>query len=396
MAASPRVFTISELNAQVHELLEASFPELWVEGEISNCKAYPSGHTYLSLKDDKAQVRAVLFKGSAFGVKFKFQDGLKILARGRVTSYEARGELQFIISAAEPREKGALQLALEQLKAKLQAEGLFDEDRKKPLPLFPKSVGVVTSGQGAAVRDVIHVLSRRWPGINIRVWPVKVQGPGAADEIAGAIQGFNELAPDTDVLLVGRGGGSIEDLWAFNEEPVARAIAASEIPVISCVGHETDTTIADFVADLRAPTPSAAAEMAVQEKAAVLDRIAELNDAATQILRDALENLGRRLAYAAAHPLLSDPRRLWEQRVQRVDDLSMRLPEALRRLLETRGLRRGAAAGRLDAISPLNVLARGYAIATSKGKVLTNARQVKKGDPVTVRLSQGELNCEVS
>jgi exodeoxyribonuclease VII large subunit len=391
-----RVFSISELNAQVHRLLESSFPELWVEGEISNCKAYPSGHTYLSLKDDKAQVRAVLFKGSSFGIKFKFQDGLKILARGRVTSYEARGELQFIISSAEPREKGALQLALEQLKAKLAGEGLFAEDRKKPLPPFPKIVGIVTSGQGAAVRDMIHVLSRRWPGLEIRVWPVKVQGPGAAAEIADAIRGFNELADDTDILLVGRGGGSIEDLWAFNEEPVARAIAASAIPVISCVGHETDTTLADFVADLRAPTPSAAAELAVQEKAAVLDRIAELVDAMAQDLRDAVESLGRRLQYAAAHPFLQDPRRMWEQRVQRVDDLAMRLPEALRRRLENLGLRLGAAAGRLEAISPLNVLARGYAIATSKGKVLTSAKQVKKGDPVRVRLSEGEINCEVS
>jgi exodeoxyribonuclease VII large subunit len=391
-----RVFTISELNAQVHGLLEASFPELWVEGEISNCKAYPSGHTYLSLKDDKAQIKAVLFKGSSFGVKFKFTDGLKILARGRVTSYETRGELQFIISAAESREKGALQLALEQLKAKLQAEGLFDEARKKPLPPFPRIIGVVTSGQGAAVRDVIHVLSRRWPGIEIRVWPVKVQGPGAAAEISDAIRGFNELASDTDILLVGRGGGSIEDLWAFNEEPVARAIAESGIPVISCVGHETDTTIADFVADLRAPTPSAAAEMAVPEKAAIMDRIAELVDAMAQDLRDSVDSLGRRLQYAAAHPFLQDPRRLWEQRVQRVDDLSMRLPEALKRRLENLGLRLGAAAGRLDAISPLNVLARGYAIATSKGRILTSARQVKKGDPVTVRLSEGAINCEVS
>jgi len=391
-----RVLTISELNGQVHELLESSFPELWVEGEISNCKAYPSGHTYLSLKDDKAQVRAVLFKGSTFGVKFKFTDGLKILARGRVTSYEARGELQFIISAAEPREKGSLQLALEQLKAKLAGEGLFAEDRKKPLPPFPKVIGLVTSGQGAAVRDMIHVLSRRWPGLLIRVWPVKVQGPGAAAEIADAIRGFNELAPDTEVLLVGRGGGSIEDLWAFNEEPVARAIAASEIPVVSCVGHETDTTIADFVADLRAPTPSAAAEIAVPEKAAVQDRIAELVDAMGQDLRDTLEALGRRLAYAAAHPLLSDPRRLWEQRAQRVDELAMRLPEALRRRLETSGLRLGAAAGRLDAISPLAVLSRGYAIATSKGKVLTSAKQVRKGDAVSVRLSEGRIDCEVS
>ena len=378
MEPTRRVLTISELNASVHDLLESSFAELWVEGEISNCKPYPSGHTYLSLKDDKAQVRAVLFKGSSFGVKFKFQDGLKILARGRVTSYEARGELQFIISGAEPREKGALQLALEQLKAKLQAEGLFDQDRKKPLPPYPKCVGVVTSGQGAAVRDIINVLSRRWPGLDIRIWPVKVQGPGAAEEIAAAIRGFNELAPDTEVLLVGRGGGSIEDLWAFNEEPVARAIAESGIPVISCVGHETDTTIADFVADLRAPTPSAAAEMAVPEKAAVQDRIADLMDAMSQDLRDTLENLGRRLGYASSHPLLNNPRRLWEQRVQRVDDLAMRLRESLSRRLETSGLRLSAAAGRLDAISPLNVLARGYAIATSKGKVLSGTASLRR------------------
>ena len=390
-----RVLTVSELNAQVHQLLEASFPELWIEGEVSNCKAYPSGHTYLSLKDDKAQIRAVLFKGASFGVKFKFADGQKVLVRGRVTSYEPRGELQLVISAAEPRDKGALQLALEQLKAKLMAEGLFDEARKKRLPRFPRAVGLVTSGQGAAVRDMIHVLSRRWPGLEIRVWPVKVQGPGAAEEIAAAVRGFNARAPDTDVLLVGRGGGSIEDLWAFNEEPVARAIAASEIPVISCVGHETDWTIADFVADLRAPTPSAAAELAVSEKSAVLDLIAQHSDSMLMDLRDRLEALSRRLAYAAAHPLLADPRRLWEQRVQRVDELAARLPEAARRLVENAGLRLAAVAGKLDAISPLKVLGRGYAIADSAGKILTRAAQVKKGDPVRVRLSEGEIHCEV-
>jgi exodeoxyribonuclease VII large subunit len=390
-----RVYTVSELNAQVHELLEASFPELWVEGEISNCKAYPSGHTYLSLKDEKAQVRAVLFKGAAFGVKFRFQDGLKILARARVTSYEPRGELQLIISAAEPREVGALQLALEQLKAKLKAEGLFEAERKKPLPPYPKTVGVVTSGQGAAVRDILTVLSRRWPGLDIRVWPVRVQGAGSADEIAEAVRGFNALAPDTEVLLVGRGGGSIEDLWAFNEEPVARAIAESSIPVVSCVGHETDWTVADLVADLRAPTPSAAAELVVPEKAALLDRVEELRDGLGQAMADRLEGLAERLARAASHPLLQDPRRLWEQKVQRVDELSARLPEALRRLVENAGLRLAATAGRLDAISPLKVLARGYAIAESRGTVLTRASQVRAGDPVRVRLSEGEISCEV-
>ncbi|MBI4370775.1 MAG: exodeoxyribonuclease VII large subunit [Elusimicrobia bacterium] len=391
-----RVLTVSQLNAQVHELLEASFPELWVEGEVSNCKAYPSGHTYLTLKDEKSQVRAVLFKGASYGLKFKLQDGLKVLARGRVTSYEPRGELQLVLSAVEPREKGALQLALEQLKAKLAAEGLFAEERKKPLPPYPRMVGVVTSGQGAAVRDVLNILSRRWPGLEIRVWPVKVQGEGAAAEIAAAVRGFNTLAPDTDVLLVGRGGGSIEDLWAFNEEPVARAIAESRIPIISCVGHETDWTIADFVADVRAPTPSAAAELAVPEKAALLDRVVELDDAMAQTLRDRLEDLSRRLAYAAGHPLLQDPRRLWERRAQRVDEFSGRLAPALRRALERAELHLKAAAGRLDAISPLKVLGRGYAIAQSRGVLLRRPSQVKAGDPVDVRLAEGEIHCEVT
>jgi exodeoxyribonuclease VII large subunit len=393
--AERRVLTVSELNAQVHQLLDASFPELWVEGEVSNCRAYPSGHTYLSLKDEKAQVRAVLFKGASFGLKFKLTDGLKVLARVRVTSYEPRGELQLIINGAEPREKGALQLALEQLKAKLQAEGLFDEERKRPLPPYPKRVGVVTSGAGAAVRDIIHVLSRRWPGLEIRVWPVRVQGAGAAAEIAAAVEGFNALAPDTEVLLVGRGGGSIEDLWAFNEEPVARALAGSAIPTISCVGHETDWTVADLVADLRAPTPSAAAELAVPERAAVEDRLAERVDAMAQTLRDRLEDLERRLSYAARHPLLQDPRRLWEQRAQRVDELAARLPEAARRVLERLSLRFGATAGKLDAISPLKVLGRGYAIATLRGRVLTRAGQAKAGDRIGVRLSEGGLDCEV-
>lgn len=390
-----RVFTVSEVNSQVHDLLESSFPEVWVEGEVSNCKTYPSGHTYLSLKDEKSQVRAVLFKGASFGVKFKLQDGLKVLARCRITSYEARGELQLILSAVEPREKGALQLALEQLKAKLRAEGLFEESRKKPLPPYPKAVGVVTSGSGAAVRDIINVLTRRWPGLEIRVWPVRVQGPDASAEIAAAVRGFNELSPDTDVLLVGRGGGSIEDLWAFNEEPVARAIAASSIPVVSCVGHETDWTVADLAADLRAPTPSAAAELVVAEKAAVLDHLAELSDGMLQTLRDRLEELGGRLTRAAGHPLLQDPRRLWQQKVQRVDELTARLPEAARRVVERLSLQLDACAGKLDAISPLKVLGRGYAIASLQGKVLTKASQVSKSDRIHVRLHEGEIDCEV-
>ncbi len=233
--ADARIYTVSEVNELVHDVLENSLPGIWMEGEISNCRLYPSGHTYLTLKDEEAQIRAVLFKGAALGLKFKPEDGLKVLVRGRVSSYAKRGDLQFVIAAMEPREKGALQLAFEQLKARLAAEGLFDESRKKPLPEFPMSVGVVTSGQGAAVHDMISVLGRRWPLARLLVYPVKVQGDGAAEEIAQAVRDFNALLPETDVLLVGRGGGSMEDLWAFNEEITARAIAEfSKSATASC------------------------------------------------------------------------------------------------------------------------------------------------------------------
>ncbi|MBI3554327.1 MAG: exodeoxyribonuclease VII large subunit [Elusimicrobia bacterium] len=397
-AAPAKIYTVSELNAQIHDLLEASFSELWVEGELSNCKAYPSGHTYMTLKDAGAQIKAVLFKGAAFRVKFQPQDGLKVLVRGRVTSYAPRGDLQLILSAMEPREKGALQLAFEQLKAKLEAEGLFAEERKKPLPAYPKSVGLVTSLQGAAVRDMLSVLDRRWPGLEILIYPVKVQGEGAAAEIAQAIVDFNELLPQTSVLLVGRGGGSMEDLWAFNEESVARAIAGSHIPVVSCVGHETDFTIADFVADQRAPTPSAAAELAVPEKEAVLDNVLGLSDDLGSAMKELLARLSERLSRAAGHPFLQSPHRMYEERIRRVDELYARLPEAMRQVLSHAEKDLKLQAEKLDAISPLKVLSRGYAIAEKLpgGEILRKSSSVKPGDKVRVRLHEGQIQCEVS
>jgi len=392
-----RVYTVSQVNAQIHELLEASFPELWVEGEISNCRAYPSGHTYLTLKDADAQIQAVLFKGAAFGIKFKPEDGLKVLVRARVSSYVKRGDVQLIISALEPREKGALQLAFEQLKAKLAADGLFDEARKKPLPPYPRRVGIITSSQGAAVHDMITVLIRRWPGIEILVHPVKVQGDGAKEEIAQALADFNALLPDTDVLLVGRGGGSIEDLWAFNEELVARAIAASQIPIISCVGHETDFTIADFVADLRAPTPSAAAELAVPDQAAVLAQVADSRRRLLASIQERLRGLADRLDFARRHPFLQSPHRMYEERIKRVDELFGRLPEALRQVLLHAEKDLRLQMEKLDAFSPLKVLGRGYAIAEKLPgrEILRRAEQVRPGDQVRVRLHQGEIHCEV-
>lgn len=395
--ADRKVYSVTELNTLVHDCLESSLPEVWVEGEISNCKLYPSGHTYLSLKDERSQVRAVLWKGNSWAVKFKPADGLKVLARGRLTSYVARGELQLVISAMEPREKGALQQAFEQLKAKLQAEGLFDEGRKRPLPRYPSSVGLVTSLQGAAIRDMLSVLKRRWPGVEILILPVAVQGAAAKDGIAQGIADFNRLAPETDVLLVGRGGGSIEDLWAFNEEVVARAIAASEIPVISCVGHETDFTIADFVADARAPTPSAAAELAVPDVRSVLEGVLASEEEMAGLMREKLARLLQRLEHARKHPFLQSPWRIYEQKMQRVDELSARLPQAMRQILLHAQKDLQLCAEKLDAFSPLKVLGRGYAIALKRdGKVVRRAKDVKKGENLTVRLGEGSIDCEVT
>ncbi|MFA6003420.1 MAG: exodeoxyribonuclease VII large subunit [Elusimicrobiota bacterium] len=393
----PRVFTVTEVNSQIHELLETAFPELWVEGEISNCRAYPSGHTYMTLKDENAQIPAVLFKGSALHIRFKPQDGLKVLVRARVSSYIKRGDVQLIISALEPREKGALQLAFEQLKAKLASEGLFDDERKKPLPRYPQSVGIVTSLQGAAVHDMINVLTRRWRGLNILIYPVKVQGDGAKEDVAQAIMDFNEFLPNTSVLLVGRGGGSIEDLWAFNEEIVARAIAESKIPVISCVGHETDTTIADFVADMRAPTPSAAAELAVPDRMSVASDIWEAQRNLSTTMLERIRSLEQRLNFAKQHPFLQSPHRMYEERIKRVDELSGRLPEAMRQVLLHAEKDLRLQMEKLDAFSPLKVLGRGYAIAETlpERAILRRADQVHAGDKVRVRLHQGEIYCEV-
>lgn len=395
--APPKIYTVSQLNELVHGLLENSLPEIWVEGEISNCRAYPSGHTYMSLKDDGAQIPAVLFKGWAAGVKFKPIDGLKVLARGRVSSYVKRGEVQFIILGLEPKEKGALQLAFEQLKAKLAAEGLFDETRKKPLPRYPQKIGIITSLQGAAIHDMLSVLSRRWPGLEILIRPVAVQGEGAKDDIAAAVAQFNKYCPETNVLLAGRGGGSLEDLWAFNEEIVARAIAGSKIPVISCVGHETDFTIADFVADKRAPTPSAAAELAVCDKQSAFEDIAAEAEAMAALITERLERLDQRLSYLRSHPFLQSPWRLYEERVRRVDELSLRLPETIRQSLLHAQKDLEIQLSRLDAFSPLKVLGRGYAIAEKLPghEILRSARQVRPGDRVMIRLHQGRIRCEV-
>jgi len=435
------VLTVSELNATVRSLLEEALPEIWVEGEISNLRRYPSGHTYFTLKDDAAQVSAVLFRGHSLGLRFRPEDGQKVLARGRVGLYEARGSYQVIVDRLEPAGLGALQAALEQLKNRLGAEGLFENERKRPLPLLPTHIGVVTSAQGAAIRDFLRVLDRRFANLNVIVAPARVQGDGSAAEVVAAIRDLNRLER-LDVIVVTRGGGSLEDLWTFNEESVARAIAASKVPVISAIGHEIDVTIADLVADLRAPTPSAAAEMVVQSKQEMVDRIGALRSRIASGMRLRISSVSVRLEAAGSDRALASLRARLRDRMLHVDDLTARVEGRLsrkllqaqhrleillhritpRQLAERLAARREAGTAiarrlrgamlarlregrdrtagygeRLTALSPLAVLSRGYAIchAAQSGAILKEARGVRRGDRVEVRLNRGQLDCEV-
>jgi exodeoxyribonuclease VII large subunit len=328
-----QVLTVSELTARIRDLLIKNFFDLWVEGEISNCREAQSGHIYFTLKDERAQVRCVFFKQQQRGVKFRPEDGLHVTVRGSISVYEARGEYQIYVENIEPVGFGALQLAFEQLKKRLEAEGLFAPERKKPLPLLPSRIGLVTSPRGAAVRDVVRILLRRFPNVHLTLYPVRVQGEGAAEEIVKALKFFNqrEIA---DVLILARGGGSLEDLWAFNEEIVARAIFESEIPVITGIGHETDFTIADFVADVRASTPSAAAELVVQTRREFDKHIADLRDALAEQMRYRILVLSRRVHELSARPGFRRPLDLLRQQRQRADEMTSRLALGLRARLE--------------------------------------------------------------
>ena len=435
-----RIFTVSELTRSVKDTLEGRFGGLWVEGEVSNLRVHTSGHVYFTLKDEEAQIRAVLFRSRVRRLRFEPADGLHVLAFGRLDVYAVRGEYQLVCEVLEPKGLGALQLAFEQLKARLAAEGLFDAARKRPLPTFPRRVGLVTSPTGAAVRDFLRVVTRRFAGLQVLVCPVHVQGDTAPGEIVDALGMLNRLG-GLDVIVLARGGGSLEDLWAFNEEAVARAIATSKIPVISAVGHETDVTIADFVADLRAPTPSAAAELVVREKAELVRQLTALRARLGQAMDQRTGRLADRLADFRRRRVLTDPGRPLRDWARRVDDLGTRLgrgmarhaararerfgrvARALRPALlgapvrhrqqlvgqfggrlervirgETARRRRAmeALAARLDGLSPLACLARGYAIAVlPSGEVLTRGDRVRIGERVTVRLHEGSLGCRV-
>jgi exodeoxyribonuclease VII large subunit len=370
---TPIVLTVTQLNRYLKSIFDgdAHLANVFLTGEISNfTDHYRSGHLYFSLKDDRSVIRAVMFAQQARRLKFRPGDGMRVIARGRVSVYEQSGQYQLYVQDMQPDGLGALNLAFEQLKKKLAAEGLFDPKRKKSLPKFPQSVGVVTSPTGAAVQDIRQILGRRYPLAQVVLCPVLVQGEGAAEQIAEAIRRFNRLRC-ADVLIVGRGGGSIEDLWAFNEEIVARAVAESEIPVISAVGHETDYTICDFAADLRAPTPSAAAELAVPD---------------IRELLSAVSSAGVRMKQA----LSLDLRRM------QMDRLVERMVRQMKREVETGKMMLSQKSAALDALSPLRVLERGYAVALDpKGAALKNAADAVPGEPLTLLLSRGKLVCRV-
>jgi exodeoxyribonuclease VII large subunit len=436
-----QVFAVSELNAALQRVLESDFQGIWVAGEISGCRVAASGHYYFALKDERSQLKAVLFKGSARYVRFKPRDGLAVLARGNLEVYEARGEYQLIVEALEPQGAGALQLAFEQLKKKLSAEGLFDQARKRPLPLFPRRIGLVTSPAGAVIQDILHVLERRFPGLHVRLFPAQVQGEGAVEQVCEGLDYFSQSGW-AEVVLVARGGGSLEDLWTFNEERVARAVAASKVPVISAIGHETDFTICDFVADVRAPTPSAAAEILICTRESLLERIAGCERRALQGMRYRLVHCGRDLHQLGTDRAGTLIHRLLSRRAQRVDELDFAIRQSLRKLTERRTARLRELNRRLEAsdlrfrfsrvrgrlellqqrlarqigtnvermrrrqeslalqlrqLSPLMVLARGYAIVQdATGRALRDPTETTPGANLRVRLQHGDLDVRVA
>ena len=387
-----KVFTVSQITRKIRASLEYNFSNVSILGEISNVRKPGSGHIYLTLKDKGSQLQAVVFRNIANKIKFELKDGMEVITFGSVTVYEPRGQYQLIINKIEPKGIGALQLAFQQLKEKLEKEGLFDQTHKKPIPFIPQKIGVVTSPTGAAIKDILNIIDRRFANIEILIYPVKVQGEGAAQEIAEAITALNALT-DIDVIIAGRGGGSLEDLWAFNEEVVARSIYNSRIPVISAVGHEIDITIADLVADKRALTPSEAGELVVPRKDLLLDMLEKLNTRLLQSLTGKLRLSKERLvrvanSYAMKQPF--DRLRRWQQRL---DEFAQRLNINITHALNTEREKLSGIAGKLESLSPLNVLKRGYTITTrlEDNKSLREVKGLNKGDKIKTNFSKGSV-----
>ena len=435
-----RIWTVRDLVASVRTHIEREYSDAWVEGEISNLRAQNSGHLYFTLKDQSSQISIVMFRSSARLLRFRPADGMQVVVRGRVTVYEERGQLQMTAEYVEPKGAGALQIAFEQLKAKLEAEGLFDAERKKPIPALPSAIGIVTSPQAAALRDILQILQRRHHSVNVLIYPAQVQGEAAPLEVAAGIRYFNK-ARTVDVIIVARGGGSAEDLAAFNNEPLARAIAGSALPVISAVGHETDFTIVDFVADLRAATPSAAAELVIRSRQEVEEQVERLGGRLGKAMRYRLLMGRQQLTELAQHGAFGRMMDVIRRRQQRVDDLTNRLAHgqrdrfeaqrrrfetlaaavrhydlrlvlagvgkelnakaaamaaALRNLLLQRRSRLERLTSQMEALSPVAILERGYALVfDSSGKLVKDAAQVEAGDDVTARLARGQIAATV-
>ena len=388
------ILTVSELTSLIKSTLEGSFPDVWVEGEIYNLRIPSSGHVYFTIKDNSSQIRAVIFRSSARTIRFIPKDGLHVLCRGRITIYEFRGEYQLIVDYMEPMGVGALLLAFEQLKKRLSEEGLFDEARKRPIPILPQKIGIVTSPTGAAIRDILKVIERRFANVEIVIAPALVQGERAAPEIVDAIRELNNI-DDIEVIILARGGGGIEDLWPFNEEIVARAIYNSKIPVISAVGHEIDYTIADFVADLRAPTPSAAAEMVVKNKEdmqglvrALYSRLAYARGTFFEKRRERLKSIMQRIL---------SPEQEINRYIQRLDDIDNRVTAGVKRIIKDRRLHVEGLIKLLDSLSPLSILARGYSITYKlpSRTLIKSSADVHRGDKVDIKLHEGNIICVV-
>ncbi|HEY4232449.1 MAG TPA: exodeoxyribonuclease VII large subunit [Lacipirellulaceae bacterium] len=395
--SAPQTLTVSQLTARIKDLLEGAFPSVWVAGEVSNFSRPQSGHCYFTLKDDQSQIRAVVWRGAATKLKFDLADGLEIICRGHLDVYGPRGSYQLVVDELQPKGLGALELALRKLREKLAAEGLFDPARKRRLPAFPRRLAFVTSPTGAAVRDFLEVLRRRWRGVEVLIIPARVQGAGAAAEIVAGIRAANRLVPLPDVLVVGRGGGSLEDLWAFNEEPVVRAIAASRIPTVSAVGHEIDVTLADLAADVRALTPSEAAERVVPAADEMLKRLTAYRDRLRTGTTRRLMLAHSRLETIAAHRPFRRPFDVVHDHSRRVDDLAMRGTSALRSLVHDRQRRFARLAGQLQSLSPLAVLERGYTITrdANSGQVVRDVTRLRVGQTIVTRFTRGEVTSRV-
>lgn len=386
-----RVLTVTQLTAQLKGVVEGKFSEVWVAGEISNFSRPQSGHCYFTLKDDAAQLRGVIWRGTASRLKFNLEDGLEVVCRGHLDVYPPRGSYQLVVEQIHLQGVGALELALRKLREKLGQEGLFDAERKQRLPTFPRRIGVVTSPTGAAIRDFLEVLRRRWRGVEVFVFPVRVQGEGASTEIADSIRMANQLKPPLDVLVVGRGGGSLEDLWPFNEEAVVRAIAASHVPTVSAVGHEIDVTLADLAADVRALTPSEAAERVVPSSQDVAELMRSLHTRLQTALKSQATALRSRLDALASRPALARPLDTVHNLSRQIDDFAARLHTAANISFRDKQSRLAAVSGKLETLSPLSVLGRGYSVTQDPqtGQVITSARRLRQGQSIQTRFAEG-------